>query len=137
MTNFLFYRCGMRHEEFRLVSSPKEFSALWKRNPLCSGEIRSKNIFCSHGSALLRLMGAWEGITPEVRTNLIRLQDRLFVLDHQKGELEKYVFEKEGANRTRMEEKLKTLIREYHLVCDQLQAMLSGEANVGTKEDPL
>lgn len=135
MANFLFYRCGMHHEEFQLFSSPKEFSTLWKRNPLCSNEIRSRNIFCSHGSALFRLIREKEGLTPEIRTNLIHLQNQLFAIDHQKGELEKYVFEKEGAKRTLMKGKLKTLIQEYELICDQIQAILGEEANFEIPED--
>jgi hypothetical protein len=135
MADFVFHRCGMRHEEFELFSSPQEFSDSWKRNPLCSKEIRSKNIFCSHGSALLGLIREKEGFTPEIRTHLIRHQNRLFAIDHHKGELEKYVFEKEGANRTLMKERLKTLNQEYGLVCDQIQAILAEEAHLEMPED--
>lgn len=137
MADFLFHRCGMRHEEFQLFSSTQEFSTLWKRNPLCSNEIRSRNIFCSHGSALLQFIRGKEGLSSEVETKLIHLQNQLFVIDHQKGELEKYVFEKEGAIRTLMKGKLKTLIQEYQLICDQIQAILSEEANFGCQHVPI
>lgn len=135
MADFVFHRCGMRHEEFQLFSSPKEFSTQWKRNSLCSKEIRSRNIFCAHGSALLQLIREKEGLAPEIQTSLIHLQNRLFAIDHQKGELEKYVFEKEETNRTLMTGKLKMLIQEYQLICDQIQAILREEANFEVPED--
>ncbi|HSF54284.1 MAG TPA: hypothetical protein VLA71_11050 [Algoriphagus sp.] len=129
MANFLFHRCGMHHEEFQLFSSPQDFSTLWKRNPLCPKEIRSANLFCSHGSALLRLISESVGLSPEILAELIRLQNQLFAIDHQKGELEKYVFEKEEAIRINCQEKLKELNQEYHLICDQIQVILADEAN--------
>lgn len=136
MVDFLFHRCGMRHEEFQLFSSPQEFSTVWKRNPLCSKEIRSRNIFCSHGSALLQFIREKEGLSPEIQTSLIRLQNQLFGIDHQKGELEKFVFEKEGAAKNLMREQIKILVREYHLICDQIQAILTENADFETIISP-
>lgn len=128
MANFLFHRCGMHHEEFQLFSSPTEFSDQWKRNSLCSKEIRSTNIFCSHGSALLRFINEKVDPASEIHTSLLHLQNQLFAIDHQKGELEKYVFEKDEAIKTNRKEKLKALNRKYHLICDQIQAILSDKA---------
>lgn len=125
MADFLFHRCELHHEEFQLYSSSNEFSDQWKRNPLCSIPTRSRNIFCSHGTALHQAIKEKEGIIPETQSELLRLQNRLFLLDHKKGELEKYVFEKEEATKIRMQDQLQNLIREYHLICDQIQAILT------------
>lgn len=129
MAKFLFYRCGMHHEEFQLLSSQQLFSEQLKRNKLCSKEIRSKNIFCSHGSALNQLIREKE-MAPEFQDRLIRLQNQLFALDHQKGELEKYIFQIPGTNRDRMESELEKLIPEYHVVCDQIQELVSREETI-------
>lgn len=137
MPKFLFHRCEMHHEEFQLCSSPNEYSDQWKRNSLCSIAIRSHNIFCSHGTALQQFIREKEGIKPEIQDELRRLQNRLFVLDPKKGDLEKFVFENEDSTKILMQDQLQTLIQEYRLICDQIQAIISGKPDLNASVHPI
>jgi hypothetical protein len=123
MGNFLFHRCEMRHEKFSLSSDASDFSTTWKRNSLCPVELRSRNFLCTHGTALQRFLRENEQLDVDTRETLSRLQTQLFMIDHHKGDLEKYVFEKDDVQ-PKMKGQLKRLIREYHLIADQIQAIL-------------
>lgn len=123
MGDFLFHRCEMRHEEFHLASDASEFSNTWKRNSLCPVSMRSRNFLCTHGTALQRFLRENKNLNAGILGKLSRLQTRLFLIDHQKGELEKYVLAKDEVQ-TKMKNQLKSLIQEYHLIADQIQAIL-------------
>lgn len=127
MLNFFFYKCGMRHEEFSFSSNSADDISPWKRNPLCSVDIRSKNIFCTHGTAFLRIIEFLEKRNPELKNRLLKLQNQLFSIDHQKGELEKYVFEEDAEKKTSMLEEMKVLFVTYEKICDEIKALVSEE----------
>lgn len=122
MANLCFFRCEMRHEKFSLSSDASEFSTTWKRNSLCPVALRSRNFLCTHGTALHRFLRENEQLNDDIRETLSRLQTQLFMIDHQKGDLEKYVFEKDEFQ-SKMKDQLEDVIREYHLIADQIQAV--------------
>jgi hypothetical protein len=124
MSDIVFHRCEMRHEEFHLSSNASEFSSTWKRNSLCPIAIRSRNFLCTHGTALQRFLRENEMLNADTRDTLSSLQNQLFLIDHQKGDLEKYVFGEDDV-KPRMKEQLRRVIQEYHRVADQLETALS------------
>lgn len=136
MLSFFFHRCGMRHEEFSFSSNSADDFSPWKRNPLCSVETRSKNIFCTHGTAILNILKEPALTNPELRNQLSVLQNRLFSIDHKKGELEKYVFEEEKKKRSQMLEKMKDLMQDYDTTCQQIQNLLAELFQFESNETP-
>lgn len=117
----------MSHEEFSFSADSQLFSSSWKRNPLCQNAVRAKNVFCTHGTALGHLIQSLEFKNPSLCTKLKSYQAQLFSLDHEKGELEKYVFEVDPAIQSAMKEKLKILHLDYDLICQELEDVLSQE----------
>lgn len=124
MYNFIFYRCGMRHEEFSYSSELQTNQGTWTRNPLCSSAIRSKNLFCTHGTAILQLNSRFRFSEPSLKNSITVLQNQLFGLDHQKGELEKYVFASDFDRHSQAIEELNVLNVKYEQICDQLKSTL-------------
>ncbi|MFN3761226.1 MAG: hypothetical protein ACK4SF_18585 [Algoriphagus aquaeductus] len=124
MYNFIFYRCGMRHEEFSYSSELQTNQGTWTRNPLCSSAIRSKNLFCTHGTAILQLNSRFRFSEPGLKNSITVLQNQLFALDHQKGELEKYVFASDFDRHSQAIEELNVLNVKYEQICDQLKSTL-------------
>lgn len=124
MYNFIFYRCGMRHEEFSYSSELQTNQGTWTRNPLCSSAIRSKNLFCTHGTAILQLNSRFRFSEPSLKNSITVLQNQLFALDHQKGELEKYVFASDFDRHSQAIEELNVLNVKYEQICDQLKSTL-------------
>lgn len=127
----------MRHEEFNFSSNSEDFTSSWIRNPLCSVEIRSKNVFCTHGTAILNINKELELTNPALRNQISDFQNLLFSIDHQKGELEKYVFEEKEEKRIQMQEKLNVLMLDYHKICDQIQLLISGLFTFESIEAPI
>lgn len=125
MPDFLFNRCAMRHEEFNFSSNSEDVTSSWIRNPLCSVEIRSKNVFCTHGTAILNINKELELTNPALSNQISDLQNLLFSIDHQKGELEKYVFEEREEKRSQMLEKMKDLMQDHDTTCQQIQNLLA------------
>lgn len=117
----------MSHEEFSFSSNSSDDTSPWKRNPLCSLEIRSKNIFCTHGTAILRINEILETQNPEIKEHLAKLQNQLFSIDHQKGELEKHVFQEDLHQKSQMLKEIKVLSESYERICDQIEELLNRE----------
>lgn len=117
----------MRHEEFYRSSDSNDDISLWKRSSLCSLETRSGNIFCAHGTAILRINEILETQNPELKNKVTQLQIQLFSIDHQKGELEKYVFQEEEEKKALMLEEMKVLTLTYEKICNEIEALLRNE----------
>lgn len=117
----------MRHEEFSFSSNSPDDLGPWKRNSLCAVETRAKNIFCTHGTAILRITEFLETRNPEIKNRLNKLQNQLFSIDHQKGELEKYVFQEDDQQKTWMLQELQVLSEAYEKICDEIEELLRSE----------
>lgn len=124
MFGFIFYRCGMRHEEFSYSSALQTNQGTWTRNSLCSSALRSKNLFCTHGTAILQLNSWFRFTEPSLKSSIAVLQNQLFALDHQKGELEKYVFASDFERHFQAIQELNALDIKYEQICDQLKSTL-------------
>ncbi|SFU20886.1 hypothetical protein SAMN04489724_0379 [Algoriphagus locisalis] len=114
----------MRHEEFSFSADSQDFNSSWKRNVLCPAEIRAKNIYCTHGTALLRFGDFFQFQNSGLKSLLIELQNQLFLLDHRKGELEKYVFETDIEIQEQLKQELRTVDYDYGKICDQIKSIV-------------
>lgn len=135
MSDSLFHRCVMHHEEFSFSSHFEEDFFSWKRGTLCSVEVRTKNVFYTHGTAFLHIIQGLDVEKVSLILKLKNLQTQLFLLDHQKGELQKYVFEKDPDVQFVMMEKLKFLKKDYEKVCDKIEVVLVQENLIKARDD--
>ena len=96
-------RCGLTHERVLIDKNSKLpitrniKEIIYDRIGLCRPEIRSERISCGHTTAHLPLLKALEILESEgiiktdLRTELKRLLNRIYQLDHKKGDAEKHL----------------------------------------------